>query len=278
MEQADLGHLLKQRRLELQLSLSNVAQQAELTEAQLIQLEHGALDLHTINLQQLLGLLLAVQWSAQDFTLHTGLDLDLASLRQWLGQDRELLPSHHTPAAVHAVFPGSFDPITNGHMDVLRRASRLFPKVTLAVLHNARKVGKNLFSIEERIEILKHATQDMPNVEVQAFSGLLVDFMRDHRATVIVRGLRAVSDYEYELQIAHLNRQMQPDIETVFIMAATRWSFISSSMVRELASYGADVSKMVPSATNKALKHKFAEVYQETQRSNERRAQEQLQE
>lgn len=162
---------------------------------------------------------------------------------------------------VHAVFPGSFDPVTNGHMDVLSRAAKLFPEVTLAVLFNAKKADKYLFSIEERVEILREAAAHLPNVKVDSFSGLLVDYMKTTGAGVIVRGLRAVSDYEYELQIAHLNRQMYPKAETVFIMAATRWSFVSSSMVRELASYGADIAKMVPPAAVEALYQKFAEQY-----------------
>jgi len=162
---------------------------------------------------------------------------------------------------VHAVFPGSFDPLTNGHLDVLSRAAKLFPEVTLAVLFNAKKADKYLFSTDERVEILCEVAAHFPNVKVDSFSGLLVDYLRTSGATVIVRGLRAVSDYEYELQIAHLNRQMYPKAETVFIMAATRWSFVSSSMVRELASYGADIAKMVPPAAAEALYKKFPEQY-----------------
>ncbi|WP_339095149.1 pantetheine-phosphate adenylyltransferase [Deinococcus sp. VB343] len=159
-----------------------------------------------------------------------------------------------------AVFPGSFDPITSGHMDVLTRASGIFEQVTVTVMHNARKQGKHLFPLEERLEILREATVHLPNVAVDSFSGLLVDYMRQQGRSIIVRGLRAVSDYEYELQIAHLNRQIG-DTETVFIMAATRWSFVSSSMVKEIASYGGDVSEMVPRASAQALRLKFAEAY-----------------
>lgn len=157
----------------------------------------------------------------------------------------------------HAVYPGSFDPVTNGHMDVLTRAARIFDTVTVTVMHNARKSGKHLFTLEERLEILRAATAHLGNVKVDTFGGLLVEYMRAQGNSVIVRGLRAVSDYEYELQIAHLNRQLG-DVETVFIMAATRWSYVSSSMVREIASYGGDVSKMVPLATDEALRRKFA--------------------
>ncbi|GAA5503765.1 phosphopantetheine adenylyltransferase [Deinococcus xinjiangensis] len=167
---------------------------------------------------------------------------------------------------MNAVFPGSFDPITSGHMDVLTRASRIFDHVTVTVMHNARKQGKNLFTLEERLEILHEATAHLENVGVDTFGGLLVDYMAQQQKSIIVRGLRAVSDYEYELQIAHLNRQIG-DTETVFIMAATRWSFVSSSMVREIASYGGDVSEMVPRASAAALRRKFAEAYAERDRA-----------
>lgn len=162
---------------------------------------------------------------------------------------------------MNVVFPGSFDPITSGHMDVLTRASRIFDHVTVTVMHNARKQGKHLFDLEERLDILREATAHLPNVAVDSFGGLLVDYMRQQQKSIIIRGLRAVSDYEYELQIAHLNRQIG-EVETVFIMAATRWSFVSSTMVREIASYGGDISEMVPRASAAALRRKFAEVYE----------------
>lgn len=163
---------------------------------------------------------------------------------------------------MNAVFPGSFDPITSGHMDVLTRASRIFDHVTVTVMHNARKQGRHLFDLDERQEILRQATAHFANVSVDSFGGLLVDYMRQQQKGIIVRGLRAVSDYEYELQIAHLNRQIG-EVETVFIMAATRWSFVSSTMVREIASYGGDISEMVPRASAAALRRKFADVYAE---------------
>ncbi|MFC4426627.1 pantetheine-phosphate adenylyltransferase [Deinococcus navajonensis] len=163
---------------------------------------------------------------------------------------------------MNAVFPGSFDPITSGHMDVLTRAAKMFEHVTLTVMHNARKQGRHLFTLDERLAILREATSHLPNVSVDSFGGLLVDYMAQQQKGIIIRGLRAVSDYEYELQIAHLNRQIG-EVETVFIMAATRWSFVSSSMVREIASYGGDISEMVPRASARALKAKFADVYTE---------------
>ena len=161
---------------------------------------------------------------------------------------------------MNAVFPGSFDPITSGHMDVLTRASRIFDQVTVTVMHNARKQGKHLFPLDDRLEIIRQATAHFGNVSVDSFGGLLVDYMAQQQKGIIIRGLRAVSDYEYELQIAHLNRQIG-EVETVFIMAATRWSFVSSTMVREIASYGGDISEMVPRASAAALRRKFADVY-----------------
>ncbi|THF86636.1 pantetheine-phosphate adenylyltransferase [Deinococcus sp. KSM4-11] len=163
---------------------------------------------------------------------------------------------------MNAVFPGSFDPITSGHMDVLTRAVKIFDHVTVTVMHNARKQGRHLFTLDERLTILREATAHFGNVSVDTFGGLLVDYMARQPDSVILRGLRAVSDYEYELQIAHLNRQIG-NAETVFIMAATRWSFVSSSMVREIASYGGDVSEMVPRASASALRRKHEDVYAE---------------
>ncbi|RTI01565.1 pantetheine-phosphate adenylyltransferase [Thermus scotoductus] len=160
---------------------------------------------------------------------------------------------------MHVVYPGSFDPLTNGHLDVIQRASRLFDRVTVAVLENPNKRGQYLFTAEERLSIVREATAHLPNVEARTFSGLLVDFVRQVGAQAIVKGLRAVSDYEYELQMAHLNRQLLPGLETLFILAATRYSFVSSTMVKEIARYGGDVSRLVPPATLRALKAKFGQ-------------------
>ncbi|ALJ90932.1 pantetheine-phosphate adenylyltransferase [Thermus aquaticus] len=160
---------------------------------------------------------------------------------------------------MHVVYPGSFDPLTNGHLDVIQRASRLFAKVTVAILENPNKRGQYLFTAEERLTIVREATAHLPNVEAATFSGLLVDFVKRVGAQAIVKGLRAVSDYEYELQMAHLNRQLLPGLETLFILSATRYSFVSSTMVKEIARYGGDVSKLVPPATLRALKAKFGQ-------------------
>lgn len=156
----------------------------------------------------------------------------------------------------HAVYPGSFDPLHNGHVDLVRRAARIYDRLTVAVLDNPLKDDK-MFTVDERLEIVRAVTADMANVEAARFEGLLADYMRDARASVIVKGLRAISDFEYELQMAHLNRQLNPDVETTFIMTATRWSYVSSTRVKELARYGADVSKLVPKATREMLASKL---------------------
>lgn len=141
------------------------------------------------------------------------------------------------------VCPGSFDPVTNGHLDVIERASRLYDEVTVAVLFNAAKSG--LFPVDERIEMLREVTAGFGNVKVDSFQGLLVDYCRDHDIPVVVKGLRAVSDFDYELQMAQMNSSLA-DIETVFVPTSPEWSFLASSLVKEVATYGGDVSKLVP--------------------------------
>ena len=144
---------------------------------------------------------------------------------------------------ISAIYPGTFDPITNGHIDVARRAASMFEKVIIAVAESA---GKNpFFNLAERESLVRTVLSDLPNIEVRSFRGLLVDCAREWDAKVIVRGLRAVSDFEYEVQLAGLNRQMHPKVETVFISAAQEYAFISSSMVREIAGLEGDVSGFV---------------------------------
>jgi pantetheine-phosphate adenylyltransferase len=159
-----------------------------------------------------------------------------------------------------AIYPGSFDPMTLGHLDIVTRAAKIFDHVTIAVLQNREKRGKNLFSLEERLAIIREATSHLPNVSAESFSGLTAEYARVKGVKVLVRGLRAVSDYEYELQVAHLNRNLNKSLETVFIMAATRYSYVSSTMAKEIALYGGDVSKLVPAASVKALKEKLETV------------------
>ncbi|MBQ3848094.1 MAG: pantetheine-phosphate adenylyltransferase [Clostridia bacterium] len=142
------------------------------------------------------------------------------------------------------VYPGSFDPLTNGHLDIIRRASKLFDKLIVAVLVNSSK--KPFFSMEERAEMIRKCTKDLKNVEVEIFSGLLVDFVNEKKAQAIVKGLRAVSDYEYELQMAMLNKHIDKNIETIFLMADIENSFLSSSIVKEVATGGGNIAGLVP--------------------------------
>jgi pantetheine-phosphate adenylyltransferase len=152
-----------------------------------------------------------------------------------------------------ALYPGSFDPLTNGHLDVLFRARRLADRVIVAILENDSK--KPLFSVEERLEMIREIVGSDPGVSVRSFSGLLVDFAAGEGATLLVRGLRAISDYEYELQMALMNRRLAPSIETVFLMAKEEYSYVSSRLVKEVARLGADVSGLVP----EPIRHRLEE-------------------
>lgn len=154
-----------------------------------------------------------------------------------------------------AICPGSFDPPTNGHIDVIERASRHFEKVIVSVVGNPSK--KPLFDTDERITFLKEALSHLTNVEVEAHDGLTVDLAGERGADVIVKGLRAVSDLEYELQMAQMNSNMRPEVDTFFVVTNPRWSFISSSLVKEVARFGQDVGGMVPPGVEAALKARF---------------------
>jgi len=154
-----------------------------------------------------------------------------------------------------AVYPGSFDPITNGHLDVIERGRKLFDRLIVAILRNPQKVP--LFSIEEREAMIREAVKDFPNVEVAVFDGLLVKFAREQGCRVIVRGLRAISDYEYETQIALVNRKMAPEIETIFLPTSAEYSYLNSTVVKELARFGGCVGELVPPVVEKKLWEKF---------------------
>ena len=142
------------------------------------------------------------------------------------------------------IYPGSFDPVTQGHLDIILRASKLVDKLIIGVLVNGAK--KPMFSMEERVELIQRVTGNLPNVEVEAFDGLLVDFAGQKGASVLVRGLRAVTDFEYELQIAQTNHKLNPLVDTIFLTTSVEYSYVSSSIVREIASYGGDISQFVP--------------------------------
>lgn len=154
------------------------------------------------------------------------------------------------------IYPGSFDPVTKGHMDIIERVSKKFEKVIVAVLVNSEK--KTLFTLEEREKILENEIKSygLSNVEVERFDGLLVDFARKHNSTIVVRGLRAISDYEYELQIAHINSDLYNELETIFLVAKAEYSYISSSVVKEIASYNGDISSFVSKNVEKEIKKK----------------------
>lgn len=157
-----------------------------------------------------------------------------------------------------AVYPGTFDPVTYGHLDVILRASKLFDRVIVGVLHNSSK--SPLFSVEERVNILEKATKDMPNVTVKAFEGLSVNFARENHAQVIVRGLRAVTDFEFELQMAQTNRVLAPDVDTVFLTTSLEYAYLSSTIMKEVASYDGDLSKFAPPEITKAVKEKMHDL------------------
>lgn len=150
-----------------------------------------------------------------------------------------------------AVYPGSFDPLTNGHVDIIRRGARMFDRIIVAILLNAEK--SPLFKPDERVRLIREVFHDTPSVDADTFDGLLVDYMREKHANVIVRGLRAVSDFEYEMQMALMNRHLSPEVETVFMMPAEQYTYVSSRLVKEVASLGGSVSGLVPEQVEKRL-------------------------
>jgi len=154
-----------------------------------------------------------------------------------------------------AVYPGTFDPFTSAHLDIIRRALRIFDEVIVAVAPSQKK--SPLFNLEERLYMIKKSVEELEDVRVEAFNGLLVDYVNEKKGVAIVRGLRAVSDFEYELQMALMNRRLNTEIETVFLMPSEEYSFLTSTMVKEVASFGGSVKNLVPEMVEKALRKKF---------------------
>lgn len=154
-----------------------------------------------------------------------------------------------------AVCPGSFDPITYGHLDIITRGAQVFDEVYVSILNNSSK--KPIFTVEERVALIKEVTKDIPNVKVDSFQGLLVDYAKNIGANAIIRGLRAVSDFEYEMQLTSMNRFLNKEIETFYIMTNNQYSFLSSSIVKEVAQYGGRISELVPPMVEEQLKLKF---------------------
>lgn len=154
-----------------------------------------------------------------------------------------------------AIYPGSFDPVTYGHIDIIKRSADIFDEILVGVLNNNAK--RPLFTIEERVNMLREVTKDIPNIVVTSFSGLLVDFARQSDAKVIIRGLRAISDFEYELQIAQTNHKLMPELDTMFLATNIEYSYLSSTIVREIASFGGDIQLLVPEEIEKKVYEKY---------------------
>ncbi|TXK77489.1 pantetheine-phosphate adenylyltransferase [Paenibacillus sp. N3.4] len=157
-----------------------------------------------------------------------------------------------------AVYPGSFDPVTHGHLDIIHRAAKVFDKLIVAVLNNTSK--NPLFTLEERMDLIRQVTRDLPNVEVDGFRDLMVNYMKARNVRLIVRGLRAVSDFEYELQMASTNHKLNSDVETFFMTSKPQFSYLSSSIVKEIARFHGPVEDLVPAEVEEALKSKFPKI------------------
>lgn len=157
-----------------------------------------------------------------------------------------------------AIYPGSFDPVTFGHLDIIKRSASMFDRLVVGVLKNSAK--KSLFTIDERVDMIKSLTKDYPNVEVASFDGLMIDYAKEIGASVVIRGLRAVTDFEYELQIAQTNRVESPEIDSVFLTTSLKYSYLSSTIVKEFASYGGDISKFVPQEIIPLIMAKFEKI------------------
>ena len=158
---------------------------------------------------------------------------------------------------VRAIYPGSFDPVTYGHIDIITRSSKLADELVIGVLKNNSK--RPLFSVEERVKMLEEVTKELPNVKIVPFNGLLVDFARQIEANAVVRGLRAITDFEYELQMAQTNHQLAPDVETLFLTTNLQYSYLSSTIVKEVATFGGDISQFVPEVVMNRIKEKMSQ-------------------
>lgn len=158
-----------------------------------------------------------------------------------------------------AIYPGSFDPVTNGHLDIIKRSADIFDEIIVGVLNNTSK--SPLFSVEERANMLKETTKDSPNVIVEQFSGLLVDFVKKTDSNVIVRGIRAITDFEYELQLAQTNHVLYPRVDTMFLTAKLEYAYLSSTTVREVAAFGGDISKFVPEYVAELINDKYQNMF-----------------
>jgi pantetheine-phosphate adenylyltransferase len=156
---------------------------------------------------------------------------------------------------IKAIYPGSFDPITNGHLDIIKRAINIFDKVIVVIAENSKK--KSFFSIEEKKDMINKVVKNIKGIEVQSFDGLLIDCVRSNKANVILRGMRAISDFEYESQFALINKKMAPEIETIFMVTSTKYSYLNSSIVKEISSLNGCISDLVPAYVAKQLKKKF---------------------
>lgn len=154
-----------------------------------------------------------------------------------------------------AVYPGSFDPITNGHLNIIERATNIFDKIIVGVANNPKK--STLFSAPERIDMIKEATKNLEKVKIQSFSGLLIDFMKSNKASIIIRGMRAISDFEHESQLALMNKRLAPEIETIFMVTCTKYSYLDSSIVKEIASLNGCINQLVPEIVEKKLREKL---------------------
>ena len=157
---------------------------------------------------------------------------------------------------IKGIYPGSFDPVTYGHMDIVKRASKIVDELIIGVLMNKAKTP--LFSVEERVKMLEEVTSDIPNIRVIPFDGLLVDFARKQGAGVVFRGLRAITDFDYELQMAQTNHKLEPEVETIFLTTSLEYSFLSSTTVKEVAAFGGDISQFVPEVVINRIKEKIS--------------------